>query len=457
MFQKMKLATLSYVYLLSFGALAAGQNGQELSLDQAVSAAQQQDPWIVSSQYKQSALLSGSIAAGELPDPKVSVGLLNLPLDTFDFGQEPMTQFKVGVSQMFPRGDSLKIKKRQLQLKAAKQPYQREDRLAKVAVNVSQVWLNAYLAQESILLIEKDRPLFIQLGGVAEASYASALGKTRQQDIIRAQLELTRLDDRLTRLQQKKDKSYQKLSQWISGFALDQYMQGSESTFDMDGKFHLSHQLPELKIAEQKFLSGAFSDDELYKYLSQHPMVKALDTEIAVSKAGVELAQQKYKPQWGVNSSYAYRGESPIGNDRADFFSIGVSIDVPLFTKNKQDKQLDSAVALSAAIETKKWLLVRQMLAALKAERAGLKRLNDRQKLYEKTLIPQIKEQAEASLQAYTNDDGDFAEVVRARIAALNAELDALKIDVEIQQIISRINYYFVHSTSHAAINNRGE
>ena len=57
-----------------------------------------------------------------------------------------------------------------------------------------------------------------------------------------------------------------------------------------------------------------------------------------------------------------------------------------------------------------------------------------------------MAEQAEASLTAYTNDDGDFAEVVRARIAELNAQIDALNIDVERQKTIVQINYYFTAS-----------
>ena len=64
------------------------------------------DPWLVGSQYREEALLSEATAAGSLPDPKLNIAAGNLPLDTFDVNQEAMTQFTVGVSQAFPRGDS---------------------------------------------------------------------------------------------------------------------------------------------------------------------------------------------------------------------------------------------------------------------------------------------------------------------------------------------------------------
>jgi hypothetical protein len=57
-------------------------------------------------------------------------------------------------------------------------------------------------------------------------------------------------------------------------------------------------------------------------------------------------------------------------------------------------------------------------------------------------LLPQIHEQAEAALTAYTNDAGDFSEVVRARIDELDAEIDQLDIITKRYQVISKINYY---------------
>jgi hypothetical protein len=53
-----------------------------------------------------------------------------------------------------------------------------------------------------------------------------------------------------------------------------------------------------------------------------------------------------------------------------------------------------------------------------------------------------MREQADAALNAYTHDDGDFAEVVRAKIDQLNAGIEALDIEVERLKTISEINYF---------------
>ena len=84
------------------------------------------------------------------------------------------------------------------------------------------------------------------------------------------------------------------------------------------------------------------------------------------------------------------------------------------------------------------------MLGSYTSAKGRLLRLINRQNLYKSKLLPQIHDQAEASLTAYTNDDGEFSEVVRSRIAVLNAEIDALTLNVEEQKIRLELNYLFV-------------
>ncbi len=432
---------------LSFFTGTARADSDTLTLEMAVTAAQVNDPWLVGNRHSQDAVESLSVAAGTLPDPKVSLGLANVPVDSFDFNQEPMTQVKIGVAQMFPRGDSLAIRQKQLETLGSQFPHQRLDRRAKVVVTVSKLWLDAYKAQESIVLIQKDRPLFEQLADVAEASYSAALGKTRQQDIIRAQLELTRLDDRLTVLQQQQQAFMEKLSEWVSEYFRGEYSDSQAAAIPRSwSSLKLDKSRPDIKMLyESLYLKSAEAAPlKLFEHFSRHPSLLALDQKIKASEIGVDLAKEKYKPEWGVNANYGYRAEDLNGNDRADFVSVGLSFDLPFFTSNRQDKEVESSVSQAKAIRTEKWALLRKMVADFEKSKTQLKKLNERQLLYKDQLLPQMRDQAEASLTAYTNDDGDFAEVVRARIAELNAQIDALHIDVERQKSIIELNYYFM-------------
>ncbi|MFT5296622.1 MAG: outer membrane protein TolC [Colwellia sp.] len=419
-----------------------------LSFTEAVKAAQKNDPWLTGNVHKQRAIESMSIAVNALPDPKMSIGLANLPTNGLDFGQEGMTQAKVAISQMFPRGDTLAIKSQQLKIQSEAYPYQRKDRISKVAVTVGSLWLDVYRVQQSIALIEKNRSLFEQLADVATASYSSALGKTRQQDIVRAQLELTRLEDRLDKLAQQRNHYEGMLLQWLTTFSSENRLieEGALVTNFSLHNILLNKELPQIGLLSRGlvFSKSWIKPQELVSYFLKHPSVIAVDKKVFATKTGINLAKQKYKAEWGVNASYGYRGDDPMGRSRADLFSVGITFDLPLFTENKQDKAVQSAISQTEAVKTEKLLLLRQLLGSYSSAKGRLLRLIDRQNLYKTKLLPQIHDQAEASLTAYTNDDGNFSEVVRSRIAVLNAEIDELALNVEEQKIRLELNYLFV-------------
>jgi len=429
-----------------------------LSFEMAIKSAQKNDPWLTGNIHKQRSIESMSTAVSTLPDPKISIGLANLPTNGFDFGQEGMTQAKIGIAQMFPRGDTLDIKSQQLRIQSEAFPFQRKDREAKVAVTVGSLWLDAYRVQQSIALIEKNRSLFEQLADVAEASYSSALGKTRQQDIVRAQLELTRLEDRLEKLGQQKNRYEGMLLQWLTKFSTNN--DSVEAILYSDLSLHdivLSQQIPQIDLLNNNLVNTQnwLQPEALVHYFTNHPSVVAIEKKVSATKTGIKLAEQKYEPEWGVSASYGYRGDDPMGRSRADLFSVGVTFDLPLFTENRQDKEVQSAIFKTEAVKTEKLLLLRQLLGSYSSAKGRLQRLKDRQTLYKSKLLPQIHDQAEASLTAYTNDDGDFAEVVRSRIAVLNAEIDELTLNVEEQKLNLELNYLFIGSIKTAMTTNK--
>lgn len=438
----MKLIILSIVALLAFivAPVAHSSDASLLTLEEAISTAVKQDPWLKGSQYREDAILFNSIASSTLADPIVSIGIANLPTNGFAFDQEPMTQLKAGVSQMFPRGDSLDIRSKQLTELAQQHPLMRLDRIAKTRLAVSFKWLEVFRAQQTIALIEQDRALFEQLGEIAQASYSSAVGKVRQQDIVRANLELSRLDDRLTKLFSQKDQAMADLLEWLTD--VEQWSVNNSftspsiefpTTTPRITALHLTVE-DKLKVRDIQGLAALLND---------HPYILAIDQKIAASKTGITLAKQQYKPQWGVNASYAYRADDQMNRSRADFISVGVSFDVPLFTNNKQDKEVSAAVSESEAIKTEKMLALRALLSQLQSSYVAHQRLLQRKALYDTDILVQMSNQAEASLTAYTNDDGDFAEVVRARIADLNTRIDALNIAVDLLKSQSQLNYFF--------------
>ena len=440
--QRIGRALLVVTFLLHGSASMAA-----MTLAEAIAAAQGNDPWMRGSEFRQQAVAAQALVAGTLPDPMVDLAFANLPTDTFDFDQEAMTQFKVGVVQTFPRGDSRALSQRRLNLLGEQFPYQRDERRARLAVTVTQAWLQAWQARESIRLIEEDRELFEHLVDVAQSSYSTAMGRTRQQDLVRAQLELTRLEDRLSVLYERLDTSRSKLGEWLR--TNSPASTGGQAVWDTYAAPRLSQQLPDIRLQHPElYRDGSLAaPSEIAALLSGHPALLGIDSAIDASRVDVELARQKYRPEWKVNASYGYREDGPMGQARPDFFSVGLAFDLPFFTSRRQDQQLQAAIAGSEAMRTEKMLALRKMVASFETQYARLMRLEQRQKLYQSRLLLEMAEQAEASLTAYTRDDGDFAEVVRARIDGLNARIEALDIDIARLQTIAQLNYFFASSS----------
>ena len=394
---------------------------RSLSLDSAITLAQTNDIWMKGNYLRERSLLDEAEAVGSLPDPVMSLGVANLPSDNFKHNQENMTQLKIGLSQRFPRGNSLELQTQKTMLKSEINSPMRAERAAMLKQKVSELWLDSYFAQQTIKLIESERHLFEQLVDVTNARYTSAAGRAKQHDVIRAQLELTKLEDRLTRLKLLNETNKKLLEEWLPNEWHSRELSGALPRIALlaDGKEKL--------IVEQ--------------LIKQHPKLQIVDKKINIEQADIDIARQEYKSAWALNTSYAYRDDSPDGLERDDFISVGVSFDLPLYGLNRQDKKVSAASLRKQAVTTDYKLLRRHLLAVYKKIEAKLFRLNERSSLYEKRLLLQMHEQTDAALSAYTNDNGDFAEVMRAYIAELNSKIEAFEINIERQKAIARLNY----------------
>jgi outer membrane protein TolC len=413
-----------------------------LRLEDAINITQTQDDWLVKSHIEQQRLLALSEGANALPDPVFSIGVLNLPTDGFAFDQEPMTQVKVAASQMFPRGDTLSLQVAKLKATADIHPAQRQDRRQKMALQATLLWLEAYQNQASLMLVKKAQPLFEKLQDSVRSRYASSVKKNHQQDVIQAELELLKLQERFITLETK---------QRVALSNLKQFLRVSDSTshpnYTIVHNFNTVGSLPE----KQSFLSedvgallgsAAIDENTLYTSIMNHPLLVAIEQKVAAQRIEVDIAKQGYEPQFGVNASYAVRNDTPEGQSRADFFSIGLSVSLPLFSQAQQDAQVSSSVAQVEGTKTQKRLVLSELMTGLDSSIKQYQGALHRLAIYEREILPKMSQQADVAINAYSNDTGDFTEVVRAKIDALNANIAAIQIQVEMRKALANMQYF---------------
>ena len=386
--------------------LAASNARSALTLTEAERIALADDPSIGALQARSQALRDAAIADGQLPDPKLKTGIYNLPLDTFEFDKEPTTQWRVGVVQSFPRGKSLHYKKRQTEWMATAEQATAEAGGRKVIRDVRKRFLELYYQVRAEHIVTETRELFAQLVDITQAHYAT--GRVSQQDVLRASLELSRLDDRTTRIRNEADMGRAALMKWI----------GDAASLPID------EHIPELPAPP--------AIEEIRTALPEHPVIRIETAKLQASNQNVQIAREQYKPGWSAGLEYRKRfGNDTGGDDRADMMAAMVTLDLPLFPKKRQDKRLSASVQQADSIQLSRDDKLRELKQMLDTGYANWQRLGERSALYESQLLKESTANAQASLNAYQSGVTEFTSLMRARITDLDVHLDDLRIRID--------------------------
>ncbi|MBV7296997.1 TolC family protein [Enterovibrio paralichthyis] len=369
--------------------------------------------------YAQSeAMRESGIASATLMDPKLKFGVGGLPTDSFRFDQDPMTNISVGLMQQFERGDTLSLQEKKANQQADGMSLQIAAREREVANAITQLWLELGYQQQAESILKENQRLMRELANFIQTNYS--IGKNEAQDLLNAQLQVSKLDEKLQANAQMQRRITSQLSEWLGA----EWLQHA-------GKLQTSNQLPWTTLAERL---GNTNQTKHFTLLADHPMVKMADTAIAVSKTQVDLAEQAYAPQFGVEVMYAYRQANGMnGQPAPDLVSAYVTLDIPLFTENRQDKTLAAAQYQVGASQSQKDLLLAQMNAKVNALLVDRENLEQRLSRYNNTLISQAKARTQAVERGYQNNTAQFSDVIAATS-------DELALALEKQRLITDLN-----------------
>lgn len=388
---------------------ALAQYNVPLTLAAAEDLALAAEPGEQALQARATALSEQAVVAGELPAPSLRLGMNNFPIESGGFRTEGMTHVALGLRQAFPAGKSRDISTRQFTSLAAEMSEKAKARRREVLTETRSAWLSVYYWELAHRLVSESRPFFDDLLTVTRSLYA--VGRKSQQDTLRAELELSRLDDRLIEIERQRTAARALLGEWI----------GDNATRPIATALPRWAPLPSLEAMQAA--------------LSQHPSLQAADAMVDARNAGVDLANERSKPGWAVDVAYSYReGRLPSGTPRSDFISVGVTVDLPFVRKRGIDGELSAALNERSAAKSERERRYRSLRRQLLAEYTHRSELGRRMDLYTSRVLPQSRSHAEASMLAYQSDRGDFADVMRAHIDELDTKIEYLRLQVEYAQ-----------------------
>lgn len=375
----------------------------ELTLQQAVDIALASNQRLAEIRSQAEALGAVPPQAGALPDPTLGLNALNFPTDTFDRDQEPMTQLQVTVSQSFPFPGKRGLMRDAAQYEATAAMKRVLDEQLQIAAEVRTVWWELLYLDRALLIVEQNQSLMRDFIEIAQVKYK--VGSGLQQDVLLAQLELSRLVNRELPLQGMRAAAEADLNALLNRPA------NQEIQLSPDPQHQSLPELPE----KSKLLQTA---------LEKRPLLDIQRQMIEAARMRLSLAKKDYYPDFRLGAGYGFRdGEDPVRGERPDFASLMFSVNVPIYFKSKQSKSVDQR---SSEFFRRKHAFnesLRTVEAAIARNLAQYQAARDQVALYGTAIIPQAQQTVSAMLSAYQVNEVDFLNVLNAQLTLYNSQI----------------------------------
>jgi len=417
---------LLIVLLASFAPLTVwAQNAEDslidyLDVSEAVEIAVQDNPNLAEVNTRYQALSEIPSQVGTLPDPVLNFNVMNLPTDTFDRAQEPMTQVQFGFSQSFPFPGKLGLREDAAEHDARAAGHSVDEVRLQLVQKVKSKWWLLYYLDRALETVDNNQALLRQFIAVARTKYET--GKGLQQDVLLAQLELSKLLDQEIQLNAIRQNQATGLN-----ILMDRL-----PSVPIDIASRVSKAMPELADESVLFNQAALA----------RPLLKQKKTMVEAARSRLNLAKRDYYPDFTVGMAYGDRtGANPMprGGARADFLSLMLGIKIPLYAGRKQSKAVSQR---QLEVQTNRYALLDErslVLAAIAVAATDYRQAKEQFSLYESGIVPQARQTVESMLAGYQVSEVDFLNLVRSQLTLLNYELQYWKSLSEAKRALARL------------------
>ena len=334
-----------------------------------------------------------------LPDPQfmfqqVSVGS---PRPFAGYTNSDFAYWGLSVSQDLPYPGKLRLKGDMARRDADVVQQQYETVRRTVLAEVKSAYFQLAYFSKTLGILESDGQLLQQVEKSADAHYRSGMGN--QQDLIRAQLEQTKLLREITMHHLEVAKAQAQIKQLLNR---------SQSSPDIE-----PYDLPEtpLALTFEELLSAADT---------QNPEISGAEKMVEKQKLQVELARRDFYPDFNVQ--YAWQRTDPA-QFRA-YYMLSVGVRVPIYRSRKQRPELAQAEAELNRSRSESEVQSQQIAFELRTEYDAEQKNSELLKIYREGLLPQARSGFQAGIAAYQNNRQDFQ-------ALLASFLDVLHLDEE--------------------------
>ncbi|MCP9338945.1 TolC family protein [Stutzerimonas xanthomarina] len=384
-----------------------------LTLEEALSLAEHQAPSLAAQVANLQAARSAAIPAGELPDPKLKLGLQSVPIEgdaRWQLDEEAMTMQMVGVMQEVPNRA-----KRQARIEAARASValadvqQTMERLS-VRQATAEAWIASFAVEQKLSLFKQlytENKLFSQ---AVHARIAGGRGQTAEGVLPKQEAAL--LAEQEDELLSNQAVARADLRRWIGGSA-SQPLTGTWPRWPAEADHHQNA-------------------------IDQHPALLAFDPMVREAEAKIRQAIAEKTPDWSWGVDYLRRGR-----EYGDMVNLSVSFDLPIFTGSRQDPKIAAERARLAQVEAQRQATLRMHDRELTADLAEYRRLTRAVDRLEESLLPLAEQKVQLAMADYRAGKGELIAVIDARRQLVETRLRRIDTSRDLALSNARLHFAF--------------
>jgi outer membrane protein TolC len=360
-----------------------------------------------------------AVAAGQLPDPVLRLGIDNLPIegpDRFTVGRDFMTMRRIGVMQEFTGSEKRKLRSARFDREADRASAEKSAALATVQRDTAIAWLDVlYLERLRALVAEQAQEVRLEIEAT-ESAYRS--GNASQSEVLAVHSARVVLDDRLAILDRRIRNARAILVRWVGA---------KPGALPLAGEAALD--------------TIPIHPHALEEQLATHPNITAMSQEVTLLETEVALARANKRPDWTWEVMYQKRG-----SDFSDMIGVGVSVPLQWDHKNRQDREVVSRLALVERAQAQRDEALRAHVAEVRTMMNEWENGRERLRRYARELLPLARQRTQALVSAYRGGKSDLAAAIAARRAELEVGAQALEIEAETARVWAQLRYLYPDS-----------
>ena len=363
-----------------------------------------------------------AVAAGQLPDPVLKMGVDNLPIngeDRFSVTRDFMTMRRIGVMQELTRGEKRELRAQRFEREADKGVAEKAMATASIERGTALAWLERYYA-EAMLKVVAEQIEQVQ-GEIAAAEAVYRGGRGSQADVIGAHSTRAALEDKASELRRRVLVGKTNLARWMG--------EGADAP------------LAAPPAMEAVRLDEATLDQDLL----HHPEIAVLARQEDIAVAEAKIAQASRTPDWTVEVAYQQRGPA-----FSNMVSVGVSVPLPWDRANRQDREIASKLAMAEQARAQREEMLRAHAGELRGMLAEWRNGRERLMRYKKDLLPLAAERSKAALAGYQGGKTGITDLLLARRNETDMQMQAVQLEMDTARVWAQLNFLIPADAVHA-------